>query len=159
MSITSPMRASILKSRPSTSRRSGRANDPVLRATAIVALLGIGAIHFLQIVVTFQFMPILGVAYTLLIVACLTIIGRLCVNGGDKLTWLATAGVGAAAIGGYIFTRVLSTPLDNQDVGNWACMLGLAALFIEGSLMTLSLYTAATERIHDNRKTPAKVAA
>jgi hypothetical protein len=159
MSIASPIRASILKPRPSTSRRSGRANDPVLRATAVVALLGIGAIHFLQIVVTFQFMPLLGVGYTLLIVACLALIGRLCVHGGDQLTWLATAGVGAAAIGGYIFTRLLSTPLDNQDVGNWACMLGLAALFIEGILMTLGLYTATTETIHEHRKIPAEVAA
>jgi hypothetical protein len=104
-------------------------------------------------------MPLLGVGYTLLIVACLALIGRLCVHGGDQLAWLATAGVGAAAIGEYIFTRVLSTPLDNQDVGNWACMLGLAVLFIEGILTTMSLYTAATETIHYDPKTPAKMAA
>jgi drug/metabolite transporter (DMT)-like permease len=159
MSIASPLRPSLLKPRPSTSRRSGRADDPVLRATAVVSLLGIGAIHFLQIVVTFQFMPILGVGYLLLIVACLALIGRLCIRGGDQLTWLASAGLGVAAIGGYIFTRILSTPLDNQDVGNWACMLGLAALFIEAVLMTLSLYTVAAERIHENRRKASPVAA
>ena len=37
-------------------------------------------------------------------------------------------------------TRVVSTPLDNQDVGNWACMLGLAALFVEGTLLALSAF-------------------
>jgi hypothetical protein len=39
-----------------------------------------------------------------------------------------------------VFTRLLSTPLDNQDVGNWACMLGIAALFVEGVLVALSAH-------------------
>lgn len=54
--------------------------------------------------------------------------------------WLPVAAFGVAAMGGYVLTRVRSTPLDNQDVGNWACMLGIAALFVEGLLVALSVY-------------------
>jgi hypothetical protein len=54
--------------------------------------------------------------------------------------WFPVLALGTASIGGYVFTRVVNTPLDNQDVGNWACMLGIAALFVEGTLVALSAY-------------------
>ena len=46
--------------------------------------------------------------------------------------WFAVAALGVAVFVGYAFARILSTPFDNQDVGNWACTLGLAALLVEG---------------------------
>jgi hypothetical protein len=55
---------------------------------------------------------------------------------------VAILGVGAMVA--YAFTRVVSTPLDNQDVGNWACTLGMAALFLEAALVALSAYAIAT---------------
>jgi hypothetical protein len=121
------------------------ADDAMLRAIGALVLLGIGAMHFLQIVSTFQGTPVLGVAYVVLIAACLAVAAGL-VARGDRRTWIAAGAVSAGAIGGYIFTRALSTPLDNQDVGNWSCMLGLAALFVETSLFALSAYAAATRR-------------
>jgi hypothetical protein len=122
-------------------------SDTMLRTIGALILLGIGAMHFLQIVTTFQETPLLGWAYLLLIAACLVVAGSL-VTRGDKRTWAVAGIVSAAAIGGYIFTRLMSTPLDNQDVGNWSCMLGLAALFVETSLLVTSLYALAapTER-------------
>jgi hypothetical protein len=121
------------------------ADDAMLRAIGALVLLGIGAMHFLQIVSTFQGTPLLGVAYVVLIAACLAVAARL-IARGDRRTWIAAGVVSAGAIGGYIFTRALSTPLDNQDVGNWSCMLGLAALFVETSLFALSAYATATRR-------------
>ena len=47
---------------------------------------------------------------------------------------------------GYSFTRMLSTPLDNQDVGNWACTLGLAALFVEGLMVAVAAYAVSLSR-------------
>lgn len=47
---------------------------------------------------------------------------------------------------GYAFTRILSTPLDDQDVGNWACALGLAALFVEGLMVAVAAYGIALRR-------------
>jgi hypothetical protein len=130
------------------------ADDAMLRAIGALVLVGIGAMHFLQIVQTFQGTPVLGGAYLVLIAACLLVAGRL-VTSGDGRTWAAAATVGAAAIVGYIFTRVMSTPLDNQDVGNWSCMLGLAALFVEAWLVLLSGYTLTAKRAGVVQLSPA----
>jgi hypothetical protein len=54
--------------------------------------------------------------------------------------WLPVAGLGLAVIAGYAFTRIFSTPLDNADVGNWSCTLGMAALFVEGLLVAIAVY-------------------
>ena len=48
------------------------------------------------------------------------------------------------AIAGYAFTRVVSTPLDNADIGNWSCMLGMAALYVEGLLVLISGFAMVT---------------
>ena len=105
------------------------ANDSVLRAIGVLSLLAIGAIHFLQIVPTTEQTPLLGVSFLFLIAAAVAVAARLATHD-DAFTWMATAAVSAAAILGYVFTRTFSTPLDNQDAGNWSCMLGLAALFM-----------------------------
>ena len=108
-----------------------------LRATGVIALLGIGAIHFLQIVDTFQSTPMLGLAYVALIAACVAAAAWLVV--ADNLRAWAGAGlISVAVIVGYAFTRLVGTPFDNQDVGNWSCMLGLASLFVEAALLALS---------------------
>ncbi len=112
--------------------------DPtVLRATGVIALVGIGAIHFLQIVDTFQQTPLLGVAYLGLIAASVALAGWLVV-ANDRRAWASAALLSAAVIVGYAFTRLISTTFDNQDVGNWSCMLGLASLFVEATLLALS---------------------
>jgi hypothetical protein len=115
--------------------------DTVMRATGILALMGIAVIHLVQLVPTFQATPLLGVAFVLLIAGALAVGARLISSRlSSTQLWLPVAALSTAAIGGYVFTRVLSTPLDNEDVGNWACMLGIAALFVEGSLVALAAY-------------------
>jgi hypothetical protein len=121
------------------------ANDTVLRATGILMFLAIGAIHFLQIVPTAENTPLLGVAFLFLIAASLIVAVGL-IQRSDRRLWAAGAGVCVAAVGGYAFTRTFSTPIDNQDVGNWSCMLGMAALFVETTLLALSLYAARGQR-------------
>jgi hypothetical protein len=115
--------------------------DAVMRATALLALMGIAVIHLVQLVPTFQATPLLGAAFLALIAGTL-VVGAQLVNPRLSHTrlWLPVLALGAASIGGYVFTRVVNTPLDNQDVGNWACMLGIAALFVEGTLVALSAY-------------------
>ena len=112
-------------------------NDEILRSTAILALIGIAVIHFVQLVGTFKATPLLGVAFLLLIAACLAVVVRM-IGRGDTTSWLAAGALSVAAIVGYGFTRVMKTPLDNVDFGNWSCMLGLAALFVESGLVFLS---------------------
>jgi hypothetical protein len=112
-------------------------NDAALRAIGVVALLAIGTIHFLQIVETFQSTPLLGLAYVALIVASVIIASWLLVEDTGRV-WAAAGLLSLAVIIGYAFTRLASSPLDDQDVRNWACALGLASLFIEAALFGIS---------------------
>ena len=115
--------------------------DAVMRATGILALMGIAVIHLVQLVPTFEATPLLGASFVVLIAAALAVGARLTSTRlSATQLWLPVAALAVAAIGGYVFTRVVSTPLDNQDVGNWACMLGIAALFVEGLLVALAAY-------------------
>ena len=113
------------------------ADPAILRATGVVALLAIGTIHFLQIVPTVQETPLLGLAYFALIVASVTVAAWLVV-ANDSRAWTAAGLISAAVLAGYAFTRLFGTTFDNQDVGNWACMLGLASIFVETALVALS---------------------
>jgi hypothetical protein len=143
MSILEARREQSRRDHPST-QPSSVADDAMLRAGGVLVLLGIGAMHFLQIVAILEGMPLLGAAYLILIAASLVVAAALI--RGTWSAWPAAGIVGAGAIVGYIFTRLLSTPLDNQDVGNWSCMLGLAALYVEGSLLLFSGYALCAKR-------------
>jgi hypothetical protein len=90
------------------------------------------------VVSTIDETPWLGGVFVVLTVGCMVLAGRL-LQWGSRLLWAQVAVLNALAIGGYVFTRLASTPFDNGDVGNWSEMLGLAALFIEGALVVLSL--------------------
>jgi hypothetical protein len=111
--------------------------DPVPRATGIVGLVGVAAIHFVQVVPTTEQTPWLGAGFVLLTIACVVLAARL-ISGQSRLTWFQVGVVNLLAILGYIFTRTFSTFIDNQDVGNWSENLGMGALLVEGLLLLLS---------------------
>jgi hypothetical protein len=119
------------------------ADAATMRATGIVALLAIGTIHFVQIVPTLQETPLLGLGYLALIIASVTVAAWLII-ANDARAWAAAGLLSAAVLVGYAFTRLVGTVFDNQDVGNWACALGLASLFIEAALVSISGYAIAS---------------
>ena len=143
------MSMSLLSRENATDPAAPRGVDPtshavthaMLRGIGIVMLLGIAVIHVVQLVPTFEQLPLLGFAYLMLIIGAVAVTAHL-VRGAasSMLLWLPVAGLGLAVIGGYTFTRLFSTPLDTQDVGNWSCTLGMAALFVEGSLVAMAAY-------------------
>jgi hypothetical protein len=141
MSLLSRERATEPAAPASVNSSSEAMTHAMLRGIGIVMLLGIAVIHVVQLVPTFQQLPLLGIAYLMLIVGAVVVVAHL-VRGAPSSVhqWLPVAGLGLAVIGGYVFTRIFSTPLDNQDVGNWACTLGMAALFVEGSLVAMAAY-------------------
>src|SRR5580693_3501443 len=121
------------------------ADPAILRAIGVVALLAIGTIHFLQIVPTVQQTPLLGLGYVALIAASVVVAGWLTVTN-DARAWAAAGILSVAVLVGYAFTRLVGTTFDNQDVGNWACTLGLASIFVEAALLALSGSALALER-------------
>jgi predicted Co/Zn/Cd cation transporter (cation efflux family) len=70
-------------------------------------------------------LPVLGVAAWLVV-------------ANDVRAWAAAGLLSVAVLVGYVFTRLVGTTFDNQDVGNWACVLGLASIFVEIWLLALS---------------------
>ncbi len=119
--------------------------DAILTAIGTLALTSVAVIHLVQLVPTFKATPLLGAAFVLLIAGAVTLAARLVVRS-DRTTWTATGLLSVGAIAGYVLTRVVSTTLDDQDVGNWACMLGLAALFVEITLAALSRHAVTVKR-------------
>jgi hypothetical protein len=122
-------------------------NSAILRATGIVLLMSLAVIHIVQLVPTFQQTPLLGVGY-LFVIATAVVVGARLVKDHQSAVqlWFPVAALGAAVFAGYAFTRILSTPLDSQDVGNWSCTLGMAALFVEGLLVAVAAYAISLRR-------------
>ena len=119
--------------------------DVILTAIGTLALASVAVIHLVQLVPTLKATPLLGVAFVLLIAGAVTLAACLVLRS-DRTTWVATGLLSVGAIAGYVLTRVVKTPLDGQDVGNWACMLGIAALFAEGTLVALSRHAVTVKQ-------------
>ena len=123
--------------RPPTSRST--VDDQLLRTTGIALLMGVGVLHFVQIVDTLNQTPWLGAAFLALIVGSL-VAGVLLSRPDSRPGWILSVVVAGAAIAGYVFTRLVGTSFDNGDVGNWAENLGLASLFVESILLVVGAY-------------------
>ena len=111
--------------------------DGVARAIAAVGLAGVGLINLLDVQGKLEETPYLGWMYIGLIAASLGLAGLL-VYTSDRRVWAATAALASAVIVGYSLSRTTGLPNATDDIGNWTEPLGLASLFVEGSLITLS---------------------
>ncbi len=114
-------------------------SNAILQTTGIIGLGAVAVIHFAQVIPTTEETPWLGAAFVVLTVACIAV-GAQLIDRSARLVWFQVAALNILAIGGYTFTRLISTSFDNTDVGNWSETLGIAALFIDGLLVILSLY-------------------
>ena len=135
------MTSTSLQSRPTLRRTSESRvrSDPVATALAIAGLIAVAAIHLGQVVSTVKQTPYLGTLFVLLVAGCVALAGIL-LRSDRAEAWAAVAVINALAVGGYVFTRTLSTFVDNQDVGNWSENLGMVALLVEAVLILVSLH-------------------
>jgi hypothetical protein len=111
--------------------------DGIARAVGVVGLSGVALIHLLDAPGKFSETPYLGWMYVALIAGCLVTAAAL-VASSDRRAWVAAALLPAGALVGYVLTRTTGLPQATGDVGNWSEPLGLASLFVEGSLVALS---------------------
>ncbi len=111
--------------------------DGITRTLAIVGLAGVALIHLLDAPGKFTETPYLGWMYVALIAGCLVVAGAL-VRTSDPRAWAVAAALPAGAIIGYVLTRTTGLPQATDDIGNWGEPLGIASLFVEGSLVALS---------------------
>lgn len=113
------------------------ARGAVQRSLAAVGMSGIALIHLLDLPGKLEETPYLGVAYCGLIAMSMVLAGAFAHRESRRM-WLAAGGLAAATFLGYCVNRIWGMPGAMDDVGNWLEPLGLASLFVEAGVVTLS---------------------
>ncbi len=110
------------------------------RTVGALALIALAVIHVVDLPGTLGPTPLVGIGY-LGIIATAVLIGGVLLARSHWLAWAAAAAVAVSAMGGYILTRALPGGFlgDHDDVGNWHCPLGIAALSVESVIILLVL--------------------
>jgi Na+/proline symporter len=111
--------------------------DGVARAIAVVGLAGFALIHLLDLPDTMSGSQLIGWLYIAAIVGAVSLAGALAWTS-DTRVWVATAGLVSSVIVAYVLSRTTGIPQDGGDIGNWGQPLGIAMLFVGGSLLCLS---------------------
>src|SRR5437660_12637982 len=106
----------------------GVSAETLLRPAAIVGLLAIALIHFLDLFGTLKSHAYIGVLYMVLIAACLVAAGGL-VGRQPRRAWMLATAVAAAPFLAYVVSRSVGLPGAPDNIGYWAEPLGLVALF------------------------------
>lgn len=115
------------------------ARDFVTRAVGVVGLAGIALIHLLDSLSKFKETPYVGWMYVGLMVGSVAVAGGL-VHLRDRRVWLASGLLALSAIVGFVLSRTTGLPNATGDIGNWSEPIGIASLFVEGTVVALSAY-------------------
>jgi Na+/proline symporter len=140
---------------PTMSRLESRAirdavRDGIVRAVAIIGLAGFALIHLLDLPDTISGTPYIGWMYIGLIVSAVGLAGALA-RTSDVRVWAATAALVVSVMVGYLLSRTTGLPQSTDDIGNWGEPLGIAMLFVGGSLLSL------TTAVLVGRRSPRRV--
>jgi hypothetical protein len=111
--------------------------DAVARTLAVVGLAGVALIHVLDAHDTFVSAPYRGWLYVCLIAGSLGTAAVLA-RRNDRRAWTAALLLSLGAITAFVLSRTVGLPNGADDIGNWWEPLGLASLFVEGSLAALA---------------------
>jgi lysylphosphatidylglycerol synthetase-like protein (DUF2156 family) len=112
--------------------------DVATRAVLAVGLAGIALIHLLDSIGKYGETRYIFWMYVALIAGCLAV-GAAVLFTRSRAAFLAAAGLAASAAAGYVLSRTTGLPNATGDIGNWKEPLGLASLFVEGSVMAVGL--------------------
>jgi hypothetical protein len=120
--------------------------DGITRAIGAIGLGGMALIHVIDAPSHFGGSDAyLGFMYVGLIVASLTLAGAL-ITSGSRLIWATALILMVSVIVGYVLSRTVGLPASTADIGNWSEPLGIAAVFVEGSLVALATAVLASSR-------------
>jgi hypothetical protein len=81
--------------------------------------------------------PYIGWMYVTLIVSAIGLAGAL-VRTSNTRIWAAATGLVIGVIVAYVLSRTTGLPQSSDDIGNWGQPLGIAMLFVGGSLVALT---------------------
>ena len=123
---------------PDQHRLGALISEIATRATVAVGLAGVALIHLLDSIGKWSETRYLFWMYIALMVTSLAVAGWVLFTR-SRTALLAAAAVGASAIAGYVLSRSVGLPGATDDVGNWTEPLGLASLFVEGTVVAAAL--------------------
>ena len=110
--------------------------DGIARAVAAIGLAGVALIHLLDLPGQLSDTPYLFFLYLALMVASVALASVL-IATSDARAWAAATLLAALVIVGYVLSRTSGLPESSDDIGNWSEPLGMASLFVEGSLVAV----------------------
>ena len=115
-----------------------QSNKTLTQVTLAFALIGIAVVHIMDLPDKWTEVRYLGIAYVGLIAAATYLAARVISNPKPNEV-LASLGLAASVIAGFVINRTVGMPLAMDDIGNWWEPLGLVSLYIEG----IAVYLAA----------------
>lgn len=113
--------------------------EHLARGAGVIALAAVAVIHVLDLPDTLPDMPLIGSGYLVLIAAALATSTLLMTVAGARV-WMLADLIGAGAIAAYVLSRTTGLPTDTEDIGNWNCALGIAALSVETLVVLLAAW-------------------
>jgi len=115
------------------------ARDWATRSVVAVGLAGIALIHLLDSIGKYGETRYIFWMYVALMVGSL-LTAFAVLHTRAKVVWLASGGLAASAVAGFVLSRTTGLPDATGDIGNWTEPLGLASLFVEGLVIAASAY-------------------
>jgi len=128
--------------------------DGIARAVAAVGLAGVALIHLLDLPGQLSEAPLVFGLYLALMVASVALASAV-IWTSDTRAWVAAALLPALVIVAYVLSRTSGLPGSTDDIGNWGEPLGIASLFVEGSLVALSSSVLISRRVPSSASAPA----
>lgn len=119
----------------------GQILEAIARLIAVAGLAATAVIHIANATDALNSARYVFWLYVALVATTVPMI-TLLVHWRSPLVWLATATVALAPLIGYIVSRSIGLPGDRADVGDWRNTLGTTSLFVEATVITLSVTRA-----------------
>lgn len=112
--------------------------DVHTRLLAALGIAGIALIHILNAPDAYASARYIFWLYMALVAVSVPMITLLLQWQSPKV-WVASSVLAAAPFFSYLLSRSVGLPADTGEIGDWVDPLGLASLFVEASLLVLSL--------------------
>jgi hypothetical protein len=122
------------------------------RTAGAVGLAALAVIHVVDLPGTLDETPLIGYGYLVLIAAAIVGAAAL-ISVAGRVTWAFADLIATGALVAYVLSRTTGLPTDADDIGNWKCSLGIAALSVEGLLVLLAAW-----RMRPQHRPPAPAA-
>jgi hypothetical protein len=116
----------------------GPISEATARLLAVLGIAGIAVVHILDAAGTYADTRYIFWLYMAIIVGAVPISLAL-LHWRSPLVWFGPLALALGPFVGYVLSRSVGLPSDSGDIGNWLETLGIASLFIEASVFSLSV--------------------